>query len=437
MSTSKKGGNKKSRTPAPQAAKENDNGDGGTTTGSICTNTDMPLPSLVNLLFYTLVLPIFVIIMFGKSFEPDLNNGSFGGNKGSTPGSAIKAATNAGSAQSHAQYAPNPNTGSMAKQEIKADGSTISSESTGNIARDGVQFNASQFDEATATFLQEWNYILTHRNRRYLDAPEMGLHVTQQKLADLRKKVASNPNDWISLAGLIEELRTLDKVVSAGGIDKEEIILCSKRFISLVSTSANAENNSQLKEFVCGISLGMGITEFMADKFMDSIDTYSKAIDSGFCNQLQIFNLMDSRITSYIVFGMYEEIVRDSFYIMDNDKEHFFTSNAVNALVRVLSLKDIGVKLVPGGWDILMKRVDEFIPTFLAKVSSTTDGALKQRTSLDLARMYRAKFSYYEKIKDYPTAYQYLEESIKHKGLNLQMKQMPTENHTLERKSFL
>ena len=396
-----------------------------------------PLPSLVNLMFYTLVLPIFIILTYGNSFDPDYVPSKLGdvdsGVGVSRPGMvgvSNVGSNDVGAANNGMPYSQRvPITKSMptsasksapipvsaqdvlstntASQEIRADGST---EPNINVIANA---NVSNYDESTAIFLEKWNTILTQRVRRYMNLPE--LQETDKKLKEIRSRVASNPNDWMAIYELTMTLKSLG---FNGGTDHEEILLAGNRVLELaemsLSSMVNDSASIQLQQVVCQMNLSLGIVEFLSDKFLDSIKSYSKVTDNGHCPNAFTYNAKESRASAYIVLGLHEEAVSDGLYLIENDDELYF-SHAMKTLSRVLSIKGIRKEIVPGGWDFLVTKADELIPVWQEKLASATSPVSKKHAAQHLNQMYRVKFTYHEIMEDYSMAYHFLTESTKYK----------------------
>ena len=255
--------------------------------------------------------------------------------------------------------------------------------------------------------------------RRYVDyLPQ--LREWDKNVRELRSKVASNPDDWESMYNLVSILRSVDVRYSNGGSDKDEIFVVGKHLLkvlrNIIDKSNEGDENFEVQQVLCLAEDVIGSTEFMADKFLDSVKTYSTLINHGYCNNNILYHAMESRASANIVLGKYEDVVHDALYLIEHDKEHYF-SHGIKSLVRILSVKDIDEDIVPRGWEFIISKVDELIPVWRDRLTSSTSVSSKRVASLHLNQLLRAKYHYYEKEKEYAKAFQFLVESNQFKTL--------------------
>lgn len=104
-------------------------------------------------------------------------------------------------------------------------------------------------------------------------------------------------------------------------------LLCA-RAVELMNNEVDEGSVGQeiLHSSICSLQYTIGFTHFMTDRFLDSADAYSKVLDFKFCSPVQEYNAMESRATSYIELGMYDEAVKDAMYVLDHDDQWLFGS---------------------------------------------------------------------------------------------------------------
>ena len=115
---------------------------------------------------------------------------------------------------------------------------------------------------------------------------------------------------------------------------------------------------------------------------------------------------VSTTVMKTITLGMYDEAVKDAMYVLDHDDQWLFGS-ALSALVRIVGTKE-GKKSIARGWEYIMEKVDELLPKVQQRLSSSKDPDRQLRQMRDL---YRTKYHYFEKMKNYKVAFEYLKKA--------------------------
>ena len=89
----------------------------------------------------------------------------------------------------------------------------------------------------------------------------------------------------------------------------------------------------------CLLQYRVGLVKYTSNRFLDSVDSYSRVLELGFCEKAQEFNAIESRASSYLVLSQFDKAVDDALFLLENDSIYLFSS-AVSVLVRVANVKE-------------------------------------------------------------------------------------------------
>jgi len=295
----------------------------------------------------------------------------------------------------------------------------------------------------TSTFLREWTRILSTQVPRGIDDRRTDM---DNKIEELRRKVRSDPEDVNLLARLSMALKARDVQFADGGTDTDENLLCMHRTVDLLrhkleNSSISENERNMYQNMICQSYVSLGFVLFKSERYQDAASIFSEGLDLGFCEMPWQFNMMETRSSANIVLGNYEDAVKDQLFILENDDSYFFT-DSINGLVRVLGTKS-GRALVPGGWKMLMSKVDDLLIKWNATFKEMKNSQGLQSTAKVLHRLHLSKFHYFEKQKDFETAFDQLQIAQEYKQLYREDTEMDVEGNlqaiksTFSRKTFL
>ena len=116
--------------------------------------------------------------------------------------------------------------------------------------------------------------------------------------------------------------------------------MISERAINVMSHEIKTGNS--MKEYqmmTCLLQYRVGLVKYTSNRFLDSVDSYSRVLELGFCEKAQEFNAIESRASSYLVLSQFDKAVDDALFLLENDSIYLFSS-AVSVLVRVANVKE-------------------------------------------------------------------------------------------------
>lgn len=155
---------------------------------------------------------------------------------------------------------------------------------------------------------------------------------------------------------------------------------------------------------LCALYTSLGKILYMSNMFERAVEAYDgclKGIDPGY------LDAKNSRGSSLIVLGRYEEAAKDFAEVIEMDTQRLFI-DAFTGLARVLEAKE---EVVEGGWDTVVDPINQL----LSILSSHHQGEDPNVASV-LGRLHHVLFTYHEaKTKAYDTAFHHLSESHKFK----------------------
>lgn len=113
-----------------------------------------------------------------------------------------------------------------------------------------------------------------------------------------------------------------------------------------------------------------------------------------------------------IILGQYEDAGKDLMATLENDKQNFFM-DAYTGLARILQAKE---DYVPGGWDAIVSRLNDLIPSLEGMINSLQHDEQKKMIANNLNRLHHVMFTYHDvKTKDTAEAWDHLTRSYKFK----------------------
>ena len=126
-------------------------------------------------------------------------------------------------------------------------------------------------------------------------------------------------SDGNALFKLAVELSIRDRAVSDGDSEVEGILLISERAINVMSHEIKTGNlMNEYKMMTCLLQYRVGLVKYMSNRFLDSVDSYSRVLELGFCEKAQEFNAIESRASSYLVLSQYDKAVYDALFLLEN-----------------------------------------------------------------------------------------------------------------------
>lgn len=177
------------------------------------------------------------------------------------------------------------------------------------------------------------------------------------------------------------------------------------RVSGLSNSSCNDEVSLDYSEkspdgVLCALYSGWGKMFYMSNMFERAVEAYNGCLEKIDPMYLDAVN---SRGSSLIVLGRYEEAGRDFLKVINEDKNRFFM-DAFTGLARVLEAKE---EVVEGGWDTVVEPIEELIMMLSPQGNDPNAASV-------LGRLHHVLFTYNEaKTKDYSTAFHHL--SLAHK----------------------
>ena len=253
-----------------------------------------------------------------------------------------------------------------------------------------------------------------------------------KKIAEIRKKYLSNPDDLFTAIQFADTLRLYDVQFHDGGTFEHEAIEVYQRIVEMaeknrqelldagkptnisVAASITRVSDEVTLEYqdksadglLCAVLTAQGKVLYMANWFERATESYTK------CLEIDPFYLdaRNSRGSTLIILGRYKEAATDFMTVIQHDTSRFFT-DAFTGLARVLATKE---DALPEGWTGVIEILDDLVPQFenILQQQPQARGALAGI----LNRFHHVLFTYHDsKTKNYSEAWDHLTKAYRHK----------------------
>jgi tetratricopeptide (TPR) repeat protein len=255
------------------------------------------------------------------------------------------------------------------------------------------------------------------------------------QIQSFRKEHQRNPNDIYVAIALADTMRLYDMQFHEGGTYEQEAIRLYNEIIDMAFTlrknaisagkatdDCNAQDiqsvpdevtldylSKSIDGLICSVYTSQGKAYFMANMFERAVEAYDGCL-RGDIQQPYYLDALNSRASSLIVLGQYEEAGRDYLTVIQHDTKRLFI-DSFTGMERILEAKE---DVVPGGWDSVLSTVENLIESleFQLKVEAQS----KRTIAESLNRLYHFLFTYHDKkTKNYSVAFQHLTLGFHHK----------------------
>lgn len=367
-------------------------------------------PSTLKVLFYTLFLPLILLVWFGKDITPsnDPNYTIYGSTRNvaqpSFDGRDVHAA-NPTPAVSSNTSPPTDSSKPKMGNTGGASSSTISNQSS----------KAAPAQKVVGVDPSEKRPQSTHQRAQIAERAQV-----DNKISLLRKNVNEQPFDIKSLIELANNLRNRNTIFSEGGIDDKEAVWCYERAIRLLKDtreqvmSKGADDQLALVDtFLCVTTYYLGLVWSGSDMYEDAIKVFAEAQNYK-CGEDDYFNILIKRGYAYMIMGEYENAINDYFamYKIDRDK---FLNEGLGTVVRIA---ESNKNAIPGGWDWIVDTVVENLERITHELDSAFDESLREEAAKKLQKMHLALWTYHDKVSnDTANAWKHLQLSQRFKQI--------------------
>jgi len=258
-------------------------------------------------------------------------------------------------------------------------------------------------------------------------------HSYEGQINAYRKAYDANPDDVFAAIKLADALRFYDVTYHDGGTKQPEAIETYHKAIALTvqkrqamieagddtALSANHQRNvrdevlldysqKSVDGLLCALYTALGKILFMANMFEKAVDAYSQCLEI----EPLYLDALGSRGSSLIILGRYEDAGQDFLDTIEHDEQNFFM-DAYTGLARILQAKE---SYIQQGWDPIVSRLGELIPSLEGMISSLPHEAQKKMIANNLNRLHHVMFTYHDvKTKDTSEAWHHLARSYKFK----------------------
>jgi tetratricopeptide (TPR) repeat protein len=257
----------------------------------------------------------------------------------------------------------------------------------------------------------------------------------RQQIQLLQSRFQQNPNDIYLAITLADTMRMYDIQFHEGGTYEQDAIKLFHQIIELATTRRNEMLSAgqatdvcptpgiqsisdevtldypskSIDGLLCGIYTSLGKLYFMANMFERAVEAYDKCL-RGTIQQPYYLDALNSRASSLIVLGKYEEAGRDYLTVIQHDTHRLFV-DAFTGMERILEAKEDSVQ---GGWDTVLSTVEDMIPNFEFQLK--VEAQAKRGIADALNRLHHFLFTYHDKkTKNYDLAFKHLTEGFQHK----------------------
>lgn len=252
----------------------------------------------------------------------------------------------------------------------------------------------------------------------------------QQVIDKLRTDYKNNPTDIMKAINLADALRQKDLTYHDGGSSQAEALSLYQTVIettlekrktmleagkptdvSLSGTPVKDEfildyNNKSVDGLLCALYTAMGKQYFMANMFEKAVESHSKCIEI----EPLYLDAVNSRGSTLIILGKYEDAANDLQTVMEHDENRFF-KDAFTGMAKVLAANE---KMA--SWEPMIDIIEQLIPDLEAQYLSASNDAAKQHTAEALNRLYHVLFTYHDvKTKDTEAAWKALSQGYQYK----------------------
>ena len=272
----------------------------------------------------------------------------------------------------------------------------------------------------------------------------------------------NEPNDIYKALSLADALYQRDLTYHDGGSAQEESISTYKIAIQLIETKRNKaiaanlptnkltissfstsfgnlndelflDNNSKsIDGLLLNAYCNLAKQYYMANMFEKAVESYDQAL----AIEPQYLDALNSRGSTLIILGQYEQAASDFLQVLHLDRDHIIV-DAFTGLAKILVAKE---SVVPEGWQSMVGMMEDLIVQKEAQLSALQNNYMnnqeiasgKSHLVADLKKLHLALFSYHDhKTKLVDQAWDHLAQANAHK-----MSSIPPYNSDLEAKKI-
>jgi len=344
-------------------------------------------------LFYTIFLPLILLVWYGKGITPP-----------DDPNYTIYGSRNDAGQQQQ------PSSGGGQRNNAVNMTPTISPNAASHPTVSGVSSSAKMSHGAGRFSNPSGKRPQSTHQRGYI--PERAQ--VDGKIAMLRKNVDEQPFDVKSLVELANNLRNRNTIYAEGGIDDKEAIWCYDRAISLLKDTKKQAAQTGAKDqvalvdtFLCMTTYYLGLVWSGSDMYEDAIKVFAEAQNYK-CEPDEYINILMKRGYAYMIMGDYENAAKDYFEMYKLDKDRFLQEG----LGTVVRIAESNADVIPGGWNWIVNVVEKDLQRVAHELDSAYEASLRELAAKKLQKMHLALWTYHDKItKDRDSAWKHLEQS--------------------------
>jgi tetratricopeptide (TPR) repeat protein len=165
-------------------------------------------------------------------------------------------------------------------------------------------------------------------------------------------------------------------------------------------------SNKSVDGLLCALYAAMGKQYFMANMFEKAVESHTRCLEI----EPLYLDSVNSRGSTLIILGKYEDAAKDLQLVMEMDENRFF-KDAFTGMAKVLSAKE-----EVGSWEPMVAIIQELIPQLEQQYSSTSNDQANQHVAESLNRLYHVLFIYHDvKTKDTEAAWKALSQGYEYK----------------------
>lgn len=248
----------------------------------------------------------------------------------------------------------------------------------------------------------------------------------------LRDEYRRDPSDMYRAIQFADVMRYYDVNYHDGGTYEHEAIEVYQKIVQMAESKkqekiealepTNVTSNGNIQSvsdelvldytaksidgILCAVYTSLGKVYYMANMFERAVESHTKCLDI----EPNYIDALNSRASTYIILGKYENAGQDFINVITYDKKRLFP-DAFTGLARVLEAKE---DVVPGGWERMVNILDQLIPLFEQQIEMQPQA--KNVLANALNRYHHAMFSYHDqKTKDFDEAFRHLSQGHQYK----------------------
>ena len=353
--------------------------------------------SLFNVLFYTLFLPLTLVVLYGKGFTPE------------APVSLPKESIPMKSSSQKQQVQP--------ETEIKQVREYAQPENIMKSQIMGESTNSASLPDGITTSSKKSSIRQTYANMT--TRPQNKLFERKfedPKIEALRARVDQNPKDPQALVTLANNLGNRNRNFNENNADGEEILWCYEHAVmnleSILSMNIDQRVKSEVELMMCATLSYYGIAYKYGDSYDESVEVLTEAA-SYKCSDEDMLLILERRGQSYLILGKYAEAGQD-FKLMYDINPDFFFKQGLLPLNQILNADSSSF---PGGWEACLAIVYNHLPKELQNFERALKKEDRESSARNLQKMHHLLFSYFDTKGDSEQAWSHFELSLQFKGI--------------------